>query len=128
MKKIIGIVAAIGIMAFALAACSNSGQTATTEAEEEVISSSVEIGGLDDDAEGGSELVGVWKHGSYAYTFNEDGTGDYGEGFEFTYVDNGDTVTITYNESGAENEFKYSISGDKLLIEDSFGEEIEYTK
>lgn len=74
-----------------------------------------------------SPLVGVWHHGSYAYTFNADGTGDYGEGFAFTYTDNGTTVSLKY-ESGAENEFGYRIDGNTLYIKDSFDREVDYTR
>ena len=81
---------------------------------------------------GEASLVGTWKYGdTYAYTFEEGGKGNYDAGgnvMNFTYVDNGDSVTITYDGNTQGSDFKYHIDGDTLVIEDSFGEEVRYTK
>lgn len=77
-------------------------------------------------------LVGSWKHTSgYTYTFNEDGTGDYSYGntkMEFTYEDKGEEVEILYKGNTMANTFKYRIEGKKLIIKDSFDNDVEYTK
>lgn len=78
-------------------------------------------------------IVGSWEYtsGGYVYTFNADGTGNYSAGstvMEFTYTDKGDSVEILYTGNTMANVFKYTVSGDTLSIEDSFGEKVEYTK
>ena len=77
-------------------------------------------------------LVGSWKHTSgYTYTFKEDGTGDYSYGstkMEFTYKDKGEEVEILYKGNTMANTFKYRIEGKKLIIKDSFDNDVEYTK
>ncbi|MBQ1451688.1 MAG: hypothetical protein IIZ22_03390 [Clostridia bacterium] len=83
-------------------------------------------------AESGA-LIGSWTYpvGDYTYTFNKDGTGSYSAGstvMEFTYTDKGTSVEILYTGNTVANEFKYTIKGNVLSIEDSFGEKIEYIK
>ena len=76
-------------------------------------------------------LVGQWGYSSYVYTFNEDKTGSYdafGTVMNFTYEDKGDTVSILYEGNTSPLELKYRIEKDKLIITDSFGEDVEYTK
>ena len=76
-------------------------------------------------------LVGSWDHDGYVYTFNEDKTGNYdakGTKMEFTYEDKGDKVSILYKGNTAASEFEYKIDGKKLIIKDSFGTDVEYTK
>ena len=78
-------------------------------------------------------IVGSWEYtsGGYVYTFNADGTGSYSAGstvMEFTYTDKGDSVEILYTGNTMPNVFKYSISGNTLSIDDSFGDKVEYTK
>lgn len=78
-------------------------------------------------------LAGTWEYssGGYAYTFNADGTGAYtysGTEMPFTYTDDGAKVSILFNGNSAPNEFAYTISGNTLSIEDSFGELVEYTR
>lgn len=85
-----------------------------------------------DEAKAGA-IVGSWEYtsGGYVYTFNADGTGSYTAGetvMEFTYEDDGSTVKILYSSATVPNEFAYTISGNTLSIEDSFGEKVEYTK
>lgn len=81
-------------------------------------------------------LVGTWEYtrgsgSSYAYTFKDDKTGAYsvyGTEMPFTYEDNGTTVTILYNGNTAASTFEYKIEGDKLIIKDSFGSDVEYKR
>ncbi|MBO4432612.1 MAG: hypothetical protein J5852_03670 [Clostridia bacterium] len=78
-------------------------------------------------------IIGSWeyKNGGYTYTFNSNGTGSYEAGstvMEFTYEDDGSTVKILYKGNTMPNEFAYTINGNTLSIEDSFGEKIDYEK
>lgn len=77
-------------------------------------------------------LVGSWQHKSgYTYTFKEDGTGNYAFSntkMEFTYKDKGEEVEILYKGNTMANTFKYRIEGKKLIIKDSFDNDVEYTK
>jgi len=78
-------------------------------------------------------IIGSWEYtnGGYVYTFNSDGTGSYSAGstvMEFTYEDDGSNVKILYTGNTSPNEFAYTVSGNTLSIEDSFGEKVEYTK
>ena len=47
---------------------------------------------------------------------------------QFTYKDSGDKVEILYTGNTSPNVFGYSISGNTLSIEDSFGEKVDYKK
>ena len=76
-------------------------------------------------------LVGSWAHDKYVYTFNADKTGTYdalGNKMEFTYEDKGDKVSILYKGNTNASEFEYKIDGNKLIIKDSFGSDVEYIK
>ena len=78
-------------------------------------------------------IIGSWEYaiGGYTYTFNTDGTGSYAAGstvMEFTYEDSGDKVKILYKGNTVPNEFAYTISGNTLSIEDSFGSKVDYKK
>ena len=76
-------------------------------------------------------LVGVWKHGSFAYVFEEGNTGYYKVGdnkMKFKYEDDGKKVKITYNSNTTGSTYEYKIEGKKLIIKDSFGNNVEYTK
>ena len=78
-----------------------------------------------------SSIVGSWVHDSYVYTFNSDNTGSYnasGTKMEFTYEDNGSTVSILYKGNTAASDYDYKIEGKKLIIKDSFGNDVEYIK
>lgn len=89
-------------------------------------------------ADGGSDakagaIIGSWEYdiGGYVYTFNADGTGNYTAGstvMNFTYEDDGKTVKILYTGNTTPNEFAYTVSGNTLSIEDSFGSKVEYKK
>ena len=77
-------------------------------------------------------IVGVWEHkAGYTYTFNKDQTGSYSFKnlkFEFTYEDKEDNVEIKYKNATRATSYEYKIKGNKLIIKDSFGNNIEYTK
>ena len=76
-------------------------------------------------------IIGSWAHGNYVYTFNSDKTGDYSYGetkMEFTYEDNGDELEILYTGNTVAGKFAYKIKGKKLIIKDSFGNDVEYIK
>lgn len=76
-------------------------------------------------------IVGSWEHGSYVYTFNSDGTGNYAYGdtkMEFTYEDTGSEVEILYTGNTVAGKYSYKIEGKKLIIKDSFDNDVEYTK
>lgn len=86
---------------------------------------------------GDKGLIGRWYYegntNSFYYQFNEDKTGVYGYaqtegGNKFTYVDNGDSVTLQYENADNENNYKYSIEGDTLTITDDFDNEVVYKK
>ena len=72
-------------------------------------------------------IVGLWAGATdneFYYLFNDDKTGSFalgGEIKDFTYTDNGDSVTIIFNNNTKEHVFKYSIDGDVLSIENDFG-------
>ena len=76
-------------------------------------------------------IIGKWEYSSYVYTFNEDKTGTYdalGTLMNFTYEDNGSKISILYTGNTSPLELDYRIEDNKLIITDSFGEEIEYIK
>lgn len=116
MKKLIALLLA-AVLLVSLCACSDSG----TDKEK------------DDGKKETVTIVGTWEYSamSAAYVFNEDGTGAYRFGeteMPFTYEDDGTTLKILYENSTSPNEFKYTIKGNTLSIEDSFGSITEYTK
>ena len=84
--------------------------------------------------EGGAEaasIVGEWKLDPFAYTFNEDGSGQYdaaGTVMKFTYETDGDKLSILYDGNTAPFETTYSISGDELNVKDSSGNDTIYKK
>ena len=79
-----------------------------------------------------TSIVGTWKYQGTmdcAYVFRDDGTGTYqysGTDIPFTYTDDGNCVSILFEGSTAANQMEYSIHGEILSIEDSFGEIVEY--
>ena len=107
-----------------LAAC--GGKPASTDPAEE--SGTEEVG---------SCLVGKWAYAdmrNFCYVFNEDGTGIYSTDggktgfFEFSWTDNGDSVTLDYTNVDEPATFRYTIQGKTLSIEDSFGDFNDYVK
>ena len=81
-----------------------------------------------------SAIVGRWEYessDSMYYQFNEDGTGTYyfiGSAMKFTYEDGGYTVSIQFENDTYPTTLKYTIDGNKLNIEDSFGDMVTYIK
>ena len=78
-------------------------------------------------------IVGSWEYtsGGYTYTFKDDKTGSYVYGettMEFTYEDDGSKVSILYTGNTAPLELEYRIEGNKLIIKDSLGSDVEYIK
>ena len=77
-------------------------------------------------------LVGQWSYyTSYTYTFNADGTGTYdamGTIMNFTYKDDGKQLSILYTGNTSPTVLDYKIDGNRLIITDSFGEDIVYVK
>lgn len=88
--------------------------------------------GCGEKKEEANTIVGSWQHTTgYTYTFNNDKTGTYslGERFmEFTYEDKGDKVSILYYGNTNASEYEYKIEGNKLIIKDSLGKDVEYTR
>lgn len=83
-----------------------------------------------------SALLGTWSANEAegcAYTFKEDGKGvwDASEGMlmNFTYVDKGETVEITYEGSSTTQIWEYTIDGANLTMKDTdTGSILTYTK
>ena len=125
MKKALIAVLAV-VMVLSVSGCNSSGNTnsentAAGNVNEPEVSSTVRT------------LVGSWYHEmGYTYIFREDKTGEYlvdgnDEPFwVFTYETDGDKLTM-YEDGSLLMETKYTIDGDTLIIEDSFGEKVYYT-
>ena len=47
---------------------------------------------------------------------------------KFTYEDDGKKVKILYNGNTIPGTYEYRIDGNKLIIKDSFGNDLEYTR
>lgn len=83
-----------------------------------------------------STIIGSWEYASspssaYRYTFNSDKTGSYsvyGTEKNFTYEDDGKKVSIMYEKNTVPSEYEYKLDGDKLIIKDSFGNDVEYKR
>lgn len=76
-------------------------------------------------------LIGSWEHSGYVYTFKEDKTGSYkafGNEMNFTYEDDGSKVTILYKGNTVPGTYDYRIDGKKLIIKDSFDNDVVYEK
>ena len=78
-------------------------------------------------------IIGSWEYvsGGYTYTFNEDKTGSYVYGenkMEFTYENDESKVSMLYAGNTAPLELEYRIEGNKLIIKDSLGSDVEYIK
>lgn len=79
----------------------------------------------------GNTIVGSWDHSGFVYTFNKDKTGSYdalGNKMNFTYEDDGKKVSILYTGNTDASSYEYKIEGKKLIIKDSFGNDVEYTR
>ena len=126
--KALALVMCAILVVFAFAACGGKTETPTEKAAAADSEKADDAG----KATAGA-IVGSWEYvdGGYTYTFNKDGTGNYKAGetvMEFTYEDLGDKVSILYTGNTVASEYAYTISGDTLSIEDSFGEKVEYVK
>lgn len=82
-----------------------------------------------------SALVGTWTANEAegaAYIFNEDGTGKWDMGdfaMNFTYVDKGSTVEITYEGATDAQTWEYTVSDKALTMKDNdTGTTLTYTK
>lgn len=76
-------------------------------------------------------IVGSWDHEGWVYTFKDDNTGSYslsGSSMEFTYEDKGTELSILFKGNTAPLVLPYKIEDKKLIITDSFGEEVIYTR
>jgi len=98
-----------------------------------LVASAFVLTGCGEKKEEDKGVVGKWEYQSYVYTFNEDKTGNYdygnsGKGMEFTYEDNGTELSILYTGNTSPLVLKYRIDGNKLIITDSFGKDVEYVK
>ena len=76
---------------------------------------------------GKKSIIGSWAYGSYVYTFNEDKTCSYSTR-KCTYEVNDNKLSILYDGDTTPFETTYEIDGDKLIIKDSFGNDIIYTR
>lgn len=117
MKKLIALLL-VALTALAMVACATDEGGTTDEVSK---------------AEEAVSIVGTWKESSYgaSYTFGQDGKGAYnfgGTDMEFTYTDDGSKITIQYTNATEPNVFPYSIKGNELHIEDSFGAIVIYVK
>lgn len=137
MKKnflaIISVIACLVLVTVVFAACGGKKTNEPAQTTPSQSAQSADRGEKADDEAQKGAIVGSWEYtsGGYVYTFNADGTGSYTAGetvMEFTYEDDGSTVKILYKNATVPNEFAYTVSGDTLSIEDSFGEKVEYTK
>ena len=82
----------------------------------------------------GNIIIGCWisvELSFCAYNFMVNGKGFYSffdAQKEFTYKDNGDSVTIHFSGDLSPSTFKYTATEDILLIEDSFGAIVKYRR
>ena len=76
-------------------------------------------------------IVGKWAYDSFVYTFNEDKTCSYnalGNLMKCTYTVDGDKLSILYTGDDLPFETTFKIDGNKLIIKDSFGSDVTYTR
>lgn len=112
MKKFISLLLSLTAVLGLMTACGEGSQAATTESAK--------------------TIIGTWKYDGAmdcAYVFQANGQGAYryyGVDIPFTYTDDGTAVSIQYENSAAPLVLKYTINGDILSIEDSFGEMVTY--
>lgn len=81
-----------------------------------------------------NKIIGRWVSVEMpfcAYNFMSDRKGFYSffdAQKEFTYTDNGDSVTLHFSGDLMPSTFKYTTTEDVLLIEDSFGKVVKYKR
>lgn len=76
-------------------------------------------------------IIGAWDYNGYVYNFNEDKTGHYdfwGTSMKFTYEATADTLKILFDGNTQSTDLAYKLSGDSLLINDSFGTRLVYIR
>ena len=76
-------------------------------------------------------IIGKWAHGSFIYTFNEDGTCSYdaaGTMMKCTYKTDGNKLSILYEGMDTSFDTTYSIDNNKLNVKDSMGNNTYYDK
>lgn len=83
-------------------------------------------------------LIGDWAYfngsstnSSMYYTFKDEKSGSYnfgGGSRNFTYEDDGKTLTILYDGDTLSSTFEYKLDGDTLTIKDSFGSDVIYKR
>ena len=76
-------------------------------------------------------IVGTWDYDGFVYTFNKDKTGTYdlmGQVINFTYEAKDDVLQITRTDETEPYEMQYRIEDNKLIVKDSFGEDVTYIK
>lgn len=126
MKRLIIVLFAV-LFSLSVTACGNNTEESSADRSDSSESISLE-------EEETETIIGSWECVDYKgaiYTFNSDGTGSYtfeGTAMEFTYTDNGDSVELKYTTATVPSTHKYTIDGNKLLIEDSFGSTVTYKK
>ncbi len=78
-------------------------------------------------------LIGQWGYENYVYDFTDATNGKYMDStdesaaMKFTYEATNDTLTITY-EGSDPMKLAYKIQGNELIVTDSFGSDVVYTK
>lgn len=76
-------------------------------------------------------IEGKWSHGSFVYTFNSDKTCSYDYGssnMSCTYEIDGENLSILYKGNTVPFKTTFKIDGNKLIIKDSFGSDVEYIR
>lgn len=76
-------------------------------------------------------ITGTWKRSGFVYKFNKDKTGSYdalGNKMNFTYEDKGNKVILHYKSTNKKGVYNYRIKKNKLIIQDSFKNEVEYIR
>ncbi len=81
-----------------------------------------------------NSIVGVWKRGSFVYTFNKDGTCNYevssskSSNMKCTYKTDGDKLTIQYVGDQQSFNTTYSFENGRLNIKDANGQDSFYER
>ncbi|MBO4397914.1 MAG: hypothetical protein J5805_05195 [Bacteroidaceae bacterium] len=73
-------------------------------------------------------LVGQWEYNSFVYDFQNETEGTYMGTMKFTYKNTADSLYITYENSESPLVLAYRVDGDKLIVTDSNGLDVEYNK
>ena len=76
-------------------------------------------------------IVGSWVYNNYEYTFKSNNKGEYtinSTKKKFKYEDNGEELSIYFDDDNIPVVLPYKIDGKSLIIYDSKGNEKVYTK